>query len=428
MKPLQRAFLCIGVAWAGAAAQAASGLPAGTVTLTIGQATLITSGGESVSVKPGAVIRPGDRIETAAGGHVHVRFRDGGLVSVRPGSRLVVEDYRYDADRVADSTVRFRLESGAVRSISGAAAEGAKQRFRLNTPLVAIGVRGTDFVVQTSERQSFATVSQGAIVVAPLGEGCVADALGPCSTQAARLLAADTGGLLVELRDGMGPPEVRPTVAFQNPARAAEPSSAAKPGVPTDPAVQSGDAIAIAALNQERLADAATVSVPTPPAPSTLIWGRWGEPQGVADFSVPRDTARQQGQAVAYGWPYVLYRNQSEQASWPSQAGKVGFALQNATAQYRTAGGTQDVAVTAGSLTVDFAAARYRTQLQLAGVPYSMSNLTAAGVVGKDGTFNSSAVGQKVAGAVTLDAQAAAYWFQRASSSGIVSGITLWGR
>lgn len=47
--------------------------------------------------------------------------------------------------QIEQSLVRFRLDRGVARAISGAAAEGARERFRLNTPLVAIGVRGTDF-------------------------------------------------------------------------------------------------------------------------------------------------------------------------------------------------------------------------------------------------------------------------------------------
>lgn len=440
------ALACIGIAGAGAVVHAAPAVPAGTVTLTIGQATLINAAGEAVPAKPGATVRPGDIIETAASGHVHVRFRDGGLVSVRPGSRLVVEDYRYDADRVADSAVRFRLESGTVRSISGAAAEGAKQRFRLNTPLVAIGVRGTDFVVQTSARQSYAAVKQGAIVVAPLGEGCAADGLGPCSTPTARLLAAGAEGLLVELRNGIGSPEIRPVVALPSPpvrqteTTPAQPSAAAKPAANIEPpAAPAGEPLAVAALNQERLANAVTAVERTPPQlaqppePLALVWGRWGDPASSADFALPLEVARERGRGVAAGGPYVLFNSQPTQAAWPAEHGVVGFSLSQVAAHYQKTGEqVKPVAVTGGTLTVDFAERQFRTQMQLADMPPTLSEIRGSGTIGPDGSFNSridvGAVKQDISGAVTLDAKSAGYWFQRASASGVVSGITLWGR
>ena len=35
-----------------------------------------------------------------------------------------------------------------MRSITGQWGEAARDRFRLNTPIAAIGVRGTDFIVE----------------------------------------------------------------------------------------------------------------------------------------------------------------------------------------------------------------------------------------------------------------------------------------
>ena len=78
--------------------------------MTIGQAMVISASGESKVVVRGTTISVGDRIETAVGGHVHIRFVDGALVSVRPTSRLVVEDYQYDSVKPLQSLVRFRLE------------------------------------------------------------------------------------------------------------------------------------------------------------------------------------------------------------------------------------------------------------------------------------------------------------------------------
>lgn len=185
---------------------------AGRITLTLGQAHIFRPDGSRRSARAGGPIWVGDRVETAAGGHVHIRFVDEALVSVRPNSRLVVEDYHYDSAQVHQSLVRFRLDQGVARAISGAAAEGARERFRLNTPLVAIGVRGTDFVVRADAQQTQALVNQGAIVVAPLSTPeCQAQASGPCGGSAAQLLsAADMPGMLVQYRNYFAQPQLLP--------------------------------------------------------------------------------------------------------------------------------------------------------------------------------------------------------------------------
>ena len=127
-----------------------AGQPAvGQVSLVIGEAHVVRIDGSRESIRRGASIQVGDRVETAGNGHVHVRFIDNGVVSVRPESVLEVQSYRFDAQNPAVNEVRLRLDQGSSRSISGAATEADKSRFRLNTPIAAIGVRGTDFIVQT---------------------------------------------------------------------------------------------------------------------------------------------------------------------------------------------------------------------------------------------------------------------------------------
>lgn len=408
--------------------------PVGEVTLAIGKAIVRTADHQEQGAVRGLAVRPGDSIETEIGGHVHIRFLDGAMVSVRPLSRLIVEIYSYAPDQLAQSQVRFRLEKGATRAISGAAAEGAKERFRLNTPLVAIGVRGTDFVVQTDATQSHATVSQGAILVAPLGEDCAMQALGPCNIQAARLLSADMGGVLVAFHSGLQQPEIRQNLALE-PARVTVANASVVALNDADRPSMDASTLATQAYQQDEILDSANIPqtplpepVTPPVEPSKLIWGRWGDGQGADDIAIPRDQARAQGQALVYGWPYTLYRQQPDNQVWSSALGKVGFTLQGGTALYKTTQGDQPITISGGNLVVDFGASRYSTQLQLAGVPYTLSTISARGTVNKDGVFETRTGRQTIAGAVTLDAAAAAYMFQKADASGIVSGITQWGR
>jgi hypothetical protein len=177
----------------GVSANAAT--PAGEVTLVIGQASIDRQAASLKAVQKGDAIHPGDTIKTTANGHVHIRFVDGGLVSVRPNSHFTIHEFRYNPDQPAASVVRLSLERGEVRSISGQAAQEAKDRFRLNTPLVAIGVKGTDFVTRASATDTRVTVNQGAIVMAPFDQSCRAEALGVCTGARAKDLTADMIGM-----------------------------------------------------------------------------------------------------------------------------------------------------------------------------------------------------------------------------------------
>ena len=181
----------------------------GEVVFTVGPAQALGASNRNDGSAPvqsvlsrGHKLKVGDQLLTGAGGHVHVRFVDGAFVAVRPESQLLIEQYSYKPAQPDRSTVKFQLMQGTARSITGRAGEAAKDRFRLNTPLAAIGVRGTDFVVLTQETESRAVVNSGAIVVAPIGQGCSAEGLGPCSGISARELTPAMGDLMARVERG----------------------------------------------------------------------------------------------------------------------------------------------------------------------------------------------------------------------------------
>lgn len=435
--PLIAAGLVAAMASGAARAQ---GAPVGDITLTIGQAVIVSADGSSQEARRGGKIHPGDRVETADGGHVHIRFVDGALVAVRPTSRLVVEDYQYNAQTVSKSLVRFRLEKGVTRAISGAAAEGAKERFRLNTPLVAIGVRGTDFVVRTGANQTIAAVNQGAIVMAPFGEGCSAQAFGPCGSPTARLLSADMGNMLVEFRNTLAQPELKPFNRVRAPETqlaSAEPQSGIEPGVarePVKPSARGGNEEAVtAALVQDvvrKVSDGSVVTTPVVLPPAQLAWGRWAAgPVDKTDFSVARTLARE-GRMVTIGDnDFLLYRVEGASATVSQGLGNVSFALQQAHAHFTDPSSqVQAASVTGGALAVDFAGRSFSTTLNLSSAATGSVSLQAAGAIRDDGLFTARSLTQSVAGATALDGKSAGYLFEKAAAGGTLSGITLWSR
>ena len=132
------------------------------------------------NVSKGMLIESGDTITTGSNGHVHIKFIDGALVSIRPNSRLTVENYIYDTKNPENNKVKFYLETGTVRSITGEAGKQNKKGFRMNTPQSAIGVRGTDYTVNVDKEKVKIFVNSGGVGISPFNESCVRESLGVC--------------------------------------------------------------------------------------------------------------------------------------------------------------------------------------------------------------------------------------------------------
>jgi hypothetical protein len=420
---------------------AAADRPVGEVTMSVGPVMKISAQGVPEPVARGSRIMPGDRLDTAEGGHVHVRFVDGALVSVRPGSRLWVEDYKYDPQHVSMSLVRFKLEYGVARAISGAAAEGAKDRFRLNTPLVAIGVRGTDFVVRAGEQATAAAVNQGAIIMAPFGDGCHAQAVGPCGSPTARLLSADMGQLQMEFRAQFAQPEVKPLqgAVFTAGASDSGPTARASTHAPVSgssivgrsdaegliPAVLAEGAVQ--AVIDGHATSGVVVTPPAPEAAAALQWGRWGGDTATGDFSVSLDKASQGRNVTVGNAQFILYRNEANGPDLVPGLGSYNFNLGSSFAQYSAGGQVAAAAVQQGQLSIDFAARQFSTSLNVTSAQTGAVMISGSGFVRADGIFyDRSVAGQAIAGAAALDGKTAGYFFEKAVGAGTLSGITIW--
>ena len=426
----------------------AADVAVGRVSLMIGEARVVRLDGTREVLRRGDAILVGDRVETSANGHVHVRFIDNAAVSVRPESVLEVQAYRYDAAHPGLNEVRLRVEQGTARSISGATTDTDKGRFRLNTPIAAIGVRGTDFIVQTDRSGVRATVSDGAIVVGALGAGCSAAALGPCGGSDARVLSAEMGRVMVEVRPGELVARVVPaagaalasaayTAEERVAARSAAESAARIAGLlaaePTPSSALRGNDRAAAELltiAQANLPDLHRASDPN----GQLIWGRWSIGAEADDkLSVPFSAASAgRHMTVADATLGGLFR--SNDAANPGRTlpdsleAKVELRLSRANASFESAGRSEVATVDGGSLSLDFSRRTFATALAMSSASAGKAELRMGGDVRNDGTFAVRDADQRIAGAVTLDGKEAGYLFERNWAGGLFRGKTLWGR
>ena len=404
-------------------ASASASQVVGEVTLTIGKSKIERTANEAEPQKGGSV-QEGDVIRTSDNGHVHIRFIDGARISVRPNSVFRIHEFKYSPSDPASSVVRLSLDSGEVRSISGAAAQAAKDRFRLNTPLVAIGVKGTDFITQVTKEMIRVTVSQGAIVMAPYDSGCKAEALGVCSTSRAKELTAEMLGQALVYRLGTADPSLQ---------------TIGKPG--------QTDASRLLLLDRQTregadrpLASETEAKNPlSAVAPSKLIWGRWArDPIAGDSMTVPFLEALKGNDVTVGDGYYFLFREPSKLNVLPSLTTKVDFGLKSSSAYYRNASNEMVPAtVQSGTLGVDFGNKTFATNLNLSAQGTGVQIFTQSGTLNPStGIFLSNTLSGagsalnagSVAGAISLDARQAGFLFKAPIGPGTFSGATLWGR
>ena len=436
------------------------GAPAivGEATLVIGVAKVTSTDGMVRVVDRGTAIRVGDRIETEVGGHVHLRFVDGGRLSVRPSSRLQVENYGRSADQSALTAIKFRLDEGVVRSITGAWGEAARDRFRLNTPVAAIGVKGTDFVVKSDANNTLASVYTGAIMLTPLASsGCQAS-LGPCLNGSEKLLSEDMKGQMLSLSRQQASPQlvpavdllaqrVRPPLVEANLKSDTALKTDGNPGgnrsdIAADKTLVSesraGDVVAgqaaLAAQQVQQIQP--VVPVPGPPQVNQLMWARLAAVAADGD-TISRSFAQamQNGRQGTVGnGSYSLFREVSGTAPalLASADTSANFRLAGAAAQLvwsdRGRDVTESARVDKGTLNVDFARATYATQLNVSSARIGADSVVSNGVITPGGVLRSQGGNAFTSGALSLDGKEAGYFFEKSLATGQLLGITQWGR
>lgn len=427
-----------------ASAYALAADPAGAVSFVIGEANVVGDDGKPHAIARGENINAGQVLETGANGHIHLRMVDGAFVSIRPQSRLRIEDYHYDATNPDNNRIKFVLEKGVARSITGRAGEASKQNYRLNTPLAAIGIRGTDFVVQAGIDITRVTVQSGAVVMAPLAGDCLASALGPCKSAASRVLTAAMRDAYLELRNRNEAPLLVPAEkALESPnllapPRPEEPRAAADKQSKSSGNIDTKDAIReVAVDNLKNKVDATNkvnAAVPGDSAvaaiPAKFWWGRWStfvEPGAEGSFVA----ALAPGRELATGNNVFGVLREAGEVVLPN-SGVAKFQLAGSEAYVMKDQITLTPAqITSPRLTIDFGARRYDTALTVNGNGISPVAVQSSGNITWQGYFRADANSPATAveGALSRNADQAAYVFQRDLSSSLsVVGATRWTR
>jgi len=376
----------------------------------------------------GAQVQEGQLLSTGADGYIYVKTADNGLFILRPQTRARIVTYQIDQQNPANTRVKFELLSGTARSKSGEAVKHARQNFRFNTPVAAIGVRGTDFTVFTDNDTSRVSVFSGGVVVSGFVGGCRPDGAGPCEGATSRELSAAQRGQLVQVTRGQAAPQVLDEntqgAGQAAPARPDEPLSkkdADQPKVNVEVAKNVGLNEAIDKVVNanpgtpvQPPAETPTTPVPVPvplpepavpvgppigvpnPAERMAIWGRWQPVLGLAPV-LDYATQGSKSELIALNGYFALYRSTGNEYVTPNN-GSVGFGLRSNEAyvvtQYASGNTiTSKANLTGGTLNVDFGRRSFSTNMDLV-TKTDTVKLRGEGSVTSDGRLYSTADGR----------------------------------
>ncbi|MFZ6760627.1 FecR family protein [Undibacterium sp. Ji50W] len=408
----------------------------------------------------GSAVQEGSSIKTGAEGYIYMKTIDDGLLIVRPNSEARIVTYHVDKKDPANTSIKLELLNGVARSVSGSAVKLARQNFRFNTPVAAIGVRGTDFTIFTTADTTRIAVVEGGVVVSGFDGACSPQGRGPCEGSAATELFARQQGLLLQINKGQNKPQLLQAAAGLAPDAVAPP----RPDEPGVKAAAGGSSASVAPAVIDPNLDPTkvggvkqTVAVgntsgantgtgnsngtstgngSSAALTNTIVWGRWIDVLGQgAQFDVIK---LEKSGATTVGLNNRYQVSVSKGAEWQvPTTGTMGFSLMDSQAVVVDQKGLEAAAkLENGKLQLDFAKSSFATSFDLLTGSERFA-LQAQGVVGANGTLaggdqNTYPNNMQVNGAVTAEkGGTAAYVFSsRLDNAGnrYAYGVTYWNK
>jgi hypothetical protein len=391
---------------------------------------------EERAAAEGMAVNEGDLLSTGKDGFLYIKTPDNGLFILRPSTRARIAAYHIDTANPAKSRFKLELISGVARSKSGDAVKQARQNFRFNTPVAAIGVRGTDFTVYHEHDTSRVVVFTGGIVVSGFGGGCRPEGGGPCEGAASRELTAAQRGQLLQVKRGDVAPQLLMSGSTGpdqiSPPRSDEPLAPVLDARKSESVAQIVPPSAPQQPAPPVVSPPPVVDVGTPSNPRAFQWGRWapllGE-QATASLDGPAGAER------ILGGNFVLFRTAGDPYVAPER-GNVSFALKDGQAYIINddpSKGAVAGTMNNGKLNVDFGTRSFTTSFDLAGGGstyklYAQGDVTSNGLIGNNPGLHPVTNNMSVDGFLgNANGGSAAYLFRsRLDDTHSANGVTYW--
>ncbi len=127
-----------------------------------------TAGSTQRALKIGDLIDSGSVVSTGEKSSAVIKFEDGQVMALAERTSFRIVDYRYNKQRVSQSSAVFSLLQGGLRFVSGVIGSTNRNNFRLTAGTATIGIRGTDGTVtyDSVTQAVIAAVNAGALEMA----------------------------------------------------------------------------------------------------------------------------------------------------------------------------------------------------------------------------------------------------------------------
>jgi hypothetical protein len=149
------AWCCAVLPLASAQDMAGSAAPAQTRAGTFKQVegeVWVGRGGQRRAIGSGDGVGEADRISSGPAGAATITLKDGTVLTMGPKTTMDLNRFQFDAT-TQKGNFALDLLQGSVRVVTGLLARINPDLFRISTPTSVVGVRGTDFIVETEAAQ-----------------------------------------------------------------------------------------------------------------------------------------------------------------------------------------------------------------------------------------------------------------------------------
>lgn len=111
--------------------------------------TISVKRGEDRSILTrGSKVQEGDVITTEKGSYAQIKFSDGAVMTLKPGTQVAIKVHRFTEQDPDKDSSTFSLLKGGLRTVSGLIGKrGNRDAYKMNTATATIGIRGTVFDV-----------------------------------------------------------------------------------------------------------------------------------------------------------------------------------------------------------------------------------------------------------------------------------------
>ena len=151
--------------------------PAGQITQSSGYVAVSSPTGAPKAVGSGEGVEAGQTVTVGDNARAVIKFQDGQIVALQSKSIFKVNSYKYDQGAPEKSESFFSLLQGGLRAVTGLIGNNNKAGWKLATPTMTIGIRGTDFM---------AVINQGVYVKVNAGVISATNSVGTAGFTAGR--------------------------------------------------------------------------------------------------------------------------------------------------------------------------------------------------------------------------------------------------